>query len=394
MNIVFVSHSAFHPSMVVGSHQLSRVYARSGHRILHLSLPFSLAHVIKLGKPQMFSRMAAATRGLVEREPNLLEWVPWSLVPWDIAKQLSRGCQHNFTVPQAIRVRSALRRAKMDRVDIALIDDPRMYGIESILDAHRTVYRATDLYAELRGDPAITGAERRLLRGPIDGIFATSERVAEHLRHLTGGRDVKVFENGFDEAHFRQPRDPDQSLAPITRPRVVYIGAIDQRFDFESVAGFAELRPSVQVLIYGPVSIPMGNPLPPNLRMMGSISYDRVPAVLQHCEVAILPLKDTPANHGRSPMKFYEYRASGATTVAFASETLRSRRSDPKLLLYRKDDAESLTEAIDRAIRRDTETTNQEPAADDEMPSWESIGRRMLESIANLDSPDRRLSGD
>ncbi len=47
MNIVFLSHSAFHPSMVVGSHQLARSYAQSGHRVLHISLPFSLGHSLR-----------------------------------------------------------------------------------------------------------------------------------------------------------------------------------------------------------------------------------------------------------------------------------------------------------------------------------------------------------
>ncbi len=384
MNIVFVSHSAFHPSLVVGSHQLSRVYAKAGHRVLHLSLPFSIAHVTRLGKPQMMPRLKKALNGPIEIEPNLFEWVPLSLLPWDAAKHLLRPMKVNLTVPLARRITSTLRQLKISPVDLALIDDSRMVGIERILRASKSVYRATDLYAQYRGDSLIIEAEKKLILN-MDAVFATSEKVAEHLRQLSG-REVDVFSNGFDAEHFASRKPLNSSLEAIASPRAVYVGAVDHRFDLESVIGMARQMPSLQVLIYGPVTIEVSPTLPANLRLMGSLDYQSLPAVLQHCDIALLPLCDIPENHGRSPMKYYEYRASGLPIAAMAVQSMRSIDSD-RLYLYAEPTAEGLADAVTRALEASSHKGGIELSESELSQSWQRIGDRILDRVADTRRP-------
>ncbi|WP_218933391.1 glycosyltransferase [Rubripirellula lacrimiformis] len=383
MNIAFVSHSAFHPAMVVGSHQLARVWAKLGHRVIHVSLPLTPFHLSRIGRPHMKQRFDSAWGGATEREPNLIEWVPLAAVPWDVAKYLSAPLGHNFSVPLAKRIRAVLSRFGFSSIDVALIDEPRMVGVEPVLQARKTVYRATDLYAQYRGDPSILDAERKILAS-ADGIFATSDPVARHLRDLSGGREVDVFRNGFDADHFRERRDEDPSLAGIDGPRAVYVGAIDHRLDLDGVVGMALRRPDLNVLMYGPTTISLPADSPSNLRWMGPITYDRLPAVLQHCDVAMLPLVDNEENHGRSPMKYFEYRSSNIPIAAFAAESLAPLSSSDSLFLYQQAGASGLGEAVDAALafRRDPQgfsTTN----LDDDM-SWQQIASRMLTRIESL----------
>lgn len=386
MNIVFVSHSPFHPSMVVGSHQLARVYARDGHRVLHLSLPFSIAHLTRLHRPNMFPRMQTSMRGPRQREANLYEWVPLSVIPWDLAKLAWTKTGVNLSVPLATRIRSTLSRLQMESIDIALIDEPRMVGIEQILRASKTIYRATDLYAKFRGDPRIVDAERALIKN-VDGIFATSEPVAAHLRAISGDRRVDVFRNGYDADHFAAQRSPDPSLDSIGRPRVVYVGAIDHRFDITAVVGLARRLPNLQVMLYGPESIAFPSDAPANLCRMGPLQYDRLPAVLQHCDAAMLPLVDIAENHGRSPMKFYEYRAAGVPIAAYAANSLQPLSVCPSLFLYNRDRASALADAVEAALAyRRSGASMALTDAEREM-SWQSIGQRMLSKIQTMNSP-------
>lgn len=369
--------------MVVGSHQLSRVYARDGHRVLHLSLPFSLAHVARLHRPQMLPRMRTAMRGPWQRETNLHEWVPMSAIPWDLAKLTLAKTGKNWTVPAAHRIRSVLSRLKMPSIDIALIDDPRMVGIENVLRATKTIYRATDLYAQYRGDPRIIDAEKALI-GRVDGIFATSEPVAEHLRSISDGRTVDVFRNGYDADHFAEQRSPDSSLKTIGHPRVVYVGAIDHRFDIASTVGLAQRLPSLEVLLYGPETIPFPADAPENLHRMGPLPYDRLPAVLQHCDAAILPLTDLAENHGRSPMKFYEYRAAGVPIAAFAADSLKPLAASPSLFLYEHADADLLTATVQKALSFRQSGSDRSLNEIERQMSWQCIAQRMIDRIESI----------
>ena len=384
--------------MVVGSHQLARAYASQNHRVLHLSLPFSLLHVARLGKPMMLNRLRTAVFGTHQRQDNLFEHIPISMIPWDVAKYSSKLTTANLSMPMSYRIRKVLRELGMQRVDIALIDEPRMVGIERTLNAKKTIYRATDLYAKFRQDDWVLDAEARIM-DHSDAVFATSQPVADHLTSLQRIKcqrikPVNVFTNGFDAEHFRNavPTHPSLLKLPAdNRIRLVYVGAIDHRFDLASVLSMANCFPQADVLLYGPVFISVPDTLPPNLRMMGPLPYAELPAVLQHCEISLLPLTDIATNHGRSPMKYYEYRSAGSRIVSLAIESLTAvGETDSELFLYPNADAESLCHAVQRAIDAGPKTDPSIALGSSELGSselgsrsWNQIARRMLDEIEN-----------
>ena len=59
LNIVFASHSAFDPNLVVGSHHLARELSMLGNRVLHLSSPVTSMHFAKLYDARTRERIAA-----------------------------------------------------------------------------------------------------------------------------------------------------------------------------------------------------------------------------------------------------------------------------------------------------------------------------------------------
>jgi teichuronic acid biosynthesis glycosyltransferase TuaH len=117
---------------------------------------------------------------------------------------------------------------------------------------------------------------------------------------------------------------------------------------------------------------------------MGALEYELLPAVLQHCEVAMLPLRDIPANHGRSPMKYYEYRACGARIAAFASESLRRLEDDEGLFLYEQATSDGLAQAVSEALEHCNRSPQFEQPSSEQSQSWESIAQRMLDRIAEM----------
>ena len=70
MKIVIAAMSPSRGSIVECSHQLGRAFARHGHQVLHLSTPVSPAHVVRLGRVDVWRRLRACLFGVRAEMPK------------------------------------------------------------------------------------------------------------------------------------------------------------------------------------------------------------------------------------------------------------------------------------------------------------------------------------
>jgi glycosyltransferase involved in cell wall biosynthesis len=323
LKILFLSHTPAGGPFVVGSHHLARGLAAQGHQVVHLSPPVTPAHLLKLREPFERERVARWWRG-GSRVDGFIDLVPAGLWPWALAARGGGDCAARFGRGHATSVRRLLARHAMLEPDLVFIDEPRLAHVLTLINAGRVVYRPTDLYAQMRGDPAVLEAERRLVAS-AQAFIATSEPVAAHLRAL-GAPEVLVLENGVDLDRFRPDADgPCPPLPP--GPRVVYTGALDERFGTAALVAAARACPQAAFVLAGPPGAALRAAVAdlPNVHLLGALPYASMPALLARCQLALLPLSAQPANAGRSPMKLYEYAASGLSVVASHSPELARR---------------------------------------------------------------------
>lgn len=308
---------------MVGSHHLARGMARLGHQVAHLSPPVTPAHLLKLREPFERERFARWRRG-GDAVDGFVDLVPAGLWPWALAACIGGDAAARFGRGHSASVRRLLARHGMLAPDLVFIDEPRLAHVLTVVDVRRVVYRPTDLYAEMRGDPAVLDAERRLV-ARAQRFIATSEPVADHLRRLGTGA-VLVLENGVDLDRFSPATTgPYPALPP--GPRVVYTGALDERFGLDALLAAARACPQAAFVLAGPPGAAVRAAVAdlPNVHLLGALPYASMPALLAQCQVALLPLSTQPANAGRSPMKLYEYAASGLSVVASHSPELARR---------------------------------------------------------------------
>lgn len=314
LKIVFASHTPEFSVFKVGSHHLSHELARRGHRVLHVSSPVSLAHFVRLSNETVRQRLAASARGIVRQESNYAWSVPHLLLP-----------NSARTASSSLPLRSALtggarqaRRFLGGSPDVVLIDQPSMARYGEILCARRVVVRSTDVVT--------SAAEIRAYRTALsraDGIIGTSQLALDQLELLSPRRlPTLMLPNGVDTHLFgASTREWHE------RRGFVYVGALDDRFDWAWLAHGASSFPDERFDIWGPV--PTGvkvPPLPTNVSLLGTVDYSEVPDLLSTYRVGLLPLKNAPENAGRSPMKLYEYLASGLTVVSTSIESLPTGR--------------------------------------------------------------------
>jgi len=324
--ILLLSHTHAFGAFRVGSHHYARTLALRGFDVVHLSTPISLAH-------RVTRRVTRAEDDATPRRPHQDDDGVTHVIPRTVLPRPSGR----------FRVQRELARHNISPTfDAVLIDQPLLWD-DSVRALSRTlVYRPTDLYP--------SGIKQKLQREIIraaDGVVTTSAEVHRALGTLHV--PSLVLENGVDAARFTFP---EPETAP--RPAVcAYVGALDERFDWQQVASWAKAHPVMRFMIAGPHRAPP-IALPPNVELLGAVAYDSLPAFLHGARVGLLPLSADPLNAGRSPMKLYEYLAAGLSVVARATPVLQDD-VEAGVFTY-SDDADSAA-AIERALSRSSPNT-------------------------------------
>jgi teichuronic acid biosynthesis glycosyltransferase TuaH len=321
MSITFLSHTAMGGDFVVGSHHLATALASRGHEVRHVSAPVTPVHLLNLGDRFVRARMRRWWRG-GEQLGGVHDVVPASPLPWALAR-LHPALMRAHSRCMLARPGRGIGSLRVGESRHLIVDEPRFLGLALAARRDATLtYRATDLYAAMRGDPRIADAERELCRHAAV-VIATSENIAAHLRALSG-RPVHVIANGVDFAHFSTAQGTSDlpSMRQGERAnRAVYVGAFDTRFCSQSLRAAALAHPARTFLLAGPGGERVVSGLGlANVHALGSVSYRQLPALLHSCAVGLLPFSASAANAGRSPMKLFEYAAAGlavAATCAF-----------------------------------------------------------------------------
>jgi UDP-galactopyranose mutase len=181
------------------------------------------------------------------------------------------------------------------------------------------VYDCMDeLSAFLNAPPELLHHEARLLE-TADLVFTGGPSLyrSKKNRHP----HVYCFPSSVDAAHFSQagdamPEAPDQ--AHLARPRLGFMGVIDERMDLKLLAHLAEAHSKWQIVMVGPVVKIDAASLPraANLHYFGQRSYEELPSYLAGWDVCLLPFARNESTRFISPTKTLEYMAAHKMIVS------------------------------------------------------------------------------
>jgi UDP-galactopyranose mutase len=223
--------------------------------------------------------------------------------------------------------------------------------------ARAVVYDCMDELSLFKGaPPALTELEAQLFTR-ADVVFTGGHALYEHKRHRHP--DMHPFPSSVEVPHFARARTLAPADAPadqrdLPRPRAGFFGVIDERMDLELIAGVADRRPGLQLVMLGPIAKIDQAALPrrPNLHWLGGRSYDQLPAYLAGWDVALLPFARNESTRFISPTKTPEYLAAGKPVVATSIRDVVTPYGELGLAQI-ADDADGFAAAIDRALAQD-----------------------------------------
>jgi glycosyltransferase involved in cell wall biosynthesis len=177
------------------------------------------------------------------------------------------------------------------------------------------VYYVGDDFAALPGvdHEPVSAMERRLV-DRADLILAASEKLASKF---PANRTVFV-PHGVDFARFSTPA-PRAADLPVSGRIAGFYGSIAEWVDVDLIARCAAAMPDWTFVLIGEpqARVDVGAlRAAPNVLLLGPRPNQALPSYVQHWDVSLLPMRDTPMIRAGNPLKLREYLASGTPIAA------------------------------------------------------------------------------
>lgn len=307
---------------------------------------------------QIMSRLAKRNRVLfVEPRPYLREvWRDWRAGKlgwndlrrpritsvqeglWAYHPPLYAPLSSRFPLNVAFRwlretqMKRILRKLGFDAPILWLVR-PNMADVVGRFGEKLVVYHVVDKYVAYDADcEAVYSAERRanierqeeaLTRAADLVIVASDSLWREKLEYNANTHWVP---NGVDfEVFLAASREPLalEDVAPLPKPIVGYVGAINEKLDYGLLRRVAQAFPHCSLIMVGPVDLRLDDPglaelNLPNVHFLGAKSVAQVPHYIAHCQVCLMPYKLNEWTAHINPLKLYEYLAEGKPIVSTA----------------------------------------------------------------------------
>ena len=196
-----------------------------------------------------------------------------------------------------------------------------------------------------------------------------------------------LYENGVDPAFLGDPSGFPH-LVRNRRPRIGYTGYISERTDTGLLRYIAEKRPGYELVLAGPVEVPkeeFEKLLLSNVRYEGVIPYEKMPGFLRGLDICLIPHHDTPFSRSMSPLKLFQYLASGRPVVS--TRVAGVERFEE--LITVADGPDDFLSKIDEALRNDTPEKSRKRIEAARRETWDKRVKEMLEAVVETTGRDR-----
>lgn len=295
MKILILSHTREYSNFKIGSHHYANGLFRKGHEVTFLGSPYTLSHKL-MGKKK--------DEGVYQLDHGVKLLNPYLIFPIK---------NRNGKLFELINYFFCKASTKEKKYDVIVCDNPYFYPYLNILNYKVLIYRPTDDYCKFDGE--IANKYEKKITAIADVIISTSSSVKKSIdKKFKPSCESIILENGYDADIFKADSNKDRSGA-------VYIGAVDDRFDLDAIKVLAKEFPNDKFSIYGPIIDGYKSKVKEitgaydNIVFYGAVDYNKTPDIMKKAKIGLLTLTSHPSNYGRSPMKLWEYAASGLAVI-------------------------------------------------------------------------------
>ncbi|MHB8158638.1 MAG: glycosyltransferase, partial [Desulfocucumaceae bacterium] len=216
------------------------------------------------------------------------------------------------------------------------------------------LYDCVDEHSEFPGlikRETVLEMERELLR-ESDLVFTTAAGL--HKAKKPYAENIFLLPNAADVGHFALADSEEtavpQEIGRLPRPLLGFVGVIHDWIDLDLIEFIARSRPGWSVAMIGPVGPGIqveGLRGLPNVKFFGRRDKEDLPGYMKAFDVCLNPFKKSVLTDRVSPLKVYEYLASGRPVVSVEMPGVMEFSN----IIEIAGDYEGFLEAVERVLR-------------------------------------------
>ncbi len=312
IEIICLSHLAWEPTLFQRPQQLMKELAARGHRVGYWGC---------VGRERA---RELSTRNLSRGEDQGVHFDNHPFSAFTFRPQPIRKWSVTRSIVQWA-ASGEYSTAPYPRRRLLWIYHPALLALVPALESALVVYDVMDRFLSFRASKGQLAKWESAVYRRADIIFAGGRSLTaaarQDLEKLGISKPVHCFPSGIDIEHFSRALSSDtpvaEDLQQIPSPRIGYIGAVDERINFDLLSQMAHAHPEWNIILLGPViGEDTRRSVAKNIHFIGGRPYASLPTYLKGFDVCILPFRSTELVQYVSPTKTPEYLAAGCPVVS------------------------------------------------------------------------------
>lgn len=196
-------------------------------------------------------------------------------------------------------------------------------GLVKRLGEKFAIYDCVDEFSDSKGlvrTKVIKQLEEKVLK-KVKFVIVTHKNLFESKKKWN--KNIYLISNGADIDHFKKTCLPETAIASdmikIPKPIIGFLGVIQYWIDLDLIRHLALSKPDWSIVLIGPVArlaeVKKIKNIP-NIYLLGRKPYTVLPSYVKAFDVCINPYVLNETAENCSPLKLYDYLASGKPVVS------------------------------------------------------------------------------
>lgn len=387
-NIICISSVDWDPIWTRKQQVMSRL--PGGNKILYIEPPVTLLSAFK--DRSLWFKWWQWLKGPRKKTENIYLYSPPVVLPFGNVYRWVNRLNQRWLL---LFVKKIARRLGMNN-PIVWTYLPNSQVLAEGLGPKLLIYDCVDEHSEYTGlinKAAMLDMERSLLAG-CDLVFVTAPGLYDSKKELTS--NIYLLPNAADVEHFARAALPEtavpEEIRRLPRPVLGFVGVIHDWIDQDLIAYIAERRPDWTVAMIGPVGAGINVDrlkALPNVHFFGRKTKEEMPGYLKGFDVCLNSFRKNELTERVSPLKFYEYLASGRPVVSVEMPGVMEFAG----LIELAGDYEGFYQGVERALAGETPGKQQLRLEAAARNSWASRVDYMTDKIMQTMEQRRSLGG-